>query len=68
MIKIRTPYVEIETSDQKFKRKNIEIGISDGINVEIISGINLNDRVKVWNRTQTENLESETDTDDKDEN
>jgi HlyD family secretion protein len=65
------PYVEIETSDQKFKRRNIEIGISDGINVEIISGINLNDRVKVWNRTQTENLESENDTDDtndKDEN
>ena len=62
------PYVEIETSDQKFKRKNIEIGISDGINVEIISGINLNDRVKVWNRTQTENLEIETDTDEKDEN
>ena len=52
----------------KNSKKNIEIGISDGINVEIISGINLNDRVKVWNRTQTENLESETDTDDKDEN
>ena len=43
----------------KIQKKNIEIGISDGINVEIISGINLNDRVKVWNRTQTENLESE---------
>ena len=60
------PYVEIQTSDQKFKRKNVEIGISDGINVEIISGINLNDRVKIWNRTQTENLESETDTHNKD--
>ncbi|RPG60554.1 MAG: efflux RND transporter periplasmic adaptor subunit, partial [Flavobacteriaceae bacterium TMED206] len=46
------PYVEIETSDQKFKRRNIEIGISDGINVEVISGINLNDKVKIWNRTQ----------------
>ena len=62
------PYVEIETSDQKFKRRNIEIGISDGINVEVISGINLNDKVKIWNRTQSENLESETDIDDKDEN
>ena len=29
-----------------------------------MSGINLNDRVKVWNRTQSENLESETDTED----
>ena len=61
------PYVEIETSDQKFKRKNIEIGISDGINVEIISGINLNDKVKVWNRTQSENSEGKIDADDKDE-
>ena len=52
---------------KKFKRKNIEIGISDGINVEIISGINLNDKVKVWNRTQSENSEGKIDADDKDE-
>ena len=52
----------------KNSKKNIEIGISDGINVEIISGINLNDKVKVWNRTQSENSEGKIDADDKDEN
>ena len=61
-------YTLIDKLIDKFKRKNIEIGISDGINVEVISGINLNDRVKIWNRTQSDNLESETDIDDKDEN
>ena len=30
-------YVEIEVDDQKFERKDIEIGISDGVNVEIIT-------------------------------
>ena len=30
-------YVEIETEDQKFERRDVKIGISDGVNVEIIS-------------------------------
>ena len=46
------PYVEVETGDQEFKRKDIEIGISDGINVEIISGLTKDDKVKVWNKTE----------------
>ena len=37
--KTEEPYVEIEVDDQKFERKDIEIGISDGVNVEIITGI-----------------------------
>ena len=46
------PYVEIETGDQKFERKDIEIGISDGVNVEIVSGLTKDDKVKVWNKTE----------------
>ncbi len=46
------PYVEVETGDQKFERKDIETGISDGINVEIVSGITKDDKVKVWNKTE----------------
>ena len=57
------PFVEIMKDDGSFSTKNVEVGISDGINVEVISGINLNDRVKIWNRTQSDNLESETDID-----
>jgi len=43
------PYVEIKTGDQKFKRKYIELGISDGKNIEILSGIDEGDEIKVWN-------------------
>jgi len=46
------PFVEIELEDQKFERRDIIIGISDGMNVEIISGITLEDKIKVWNKTE----------------
>jgi HlyD family secretion protein len=46
------PYVEVATGDQKFERRDIEIGISDGVNVEIVSGLEMEDKVKVWNKTE----------------
>lgn len=46
------PFVEVETSEQKFERKDVETGISDGINVEIVSGLTKDDKVKVWNKTE----------------
>tara|TARA_R110002072_G_scaffold142804_4_gene288385 strand:+ start:36351 stop:37511 length:1161 start_codon:yes stop_codon:yes gene_type:complete len=44
------PYVEIETGDQEFERKDVELGISDGINVEVKNGISKDDNIKVWNQ------------------
>ena len=52
------PYVEIQISDQKFERKDVEIGISDGINVEIISGLSMQDSIKVWNKTEPKKIRS----------
>lgn len=46
------PYVEVAVGDQKFERKEVTIGISDGVNVEIVSGISAEDEVKVWNKTE----------------
>ena len=46
------PYVEIATGEQQFERRDIEIGISDGVNVEIVSGLEMEDEVKVWNKTE----------------
>ncbi|WP_289061541.1 efflux RND transporter periplasmic adaptor subunit [uncultured Zobellia sp.] len=46
------PYVEVETGDQQFERRDIEIGISDGVNVEIVSGLTESDKVKIWNKTE----------------
>jgi HlyD family secretion protein len=50
--KTQKPFVEIEVGDQKFERKDIELGISDGINVEVKSGIKKSDKIKVWNQLQ----------------
>ncbi|CAM4276927.1 efflux RND transporter periplasmic adaptor subunit [Zobellia roscoffensis] len=46
------PYVEVEKGNQEFERKDIEIGISDGVNVEIVSGLTESDKVKVWSKTE----------------
>lgn len=46
------PYVEVSVGDQKFERRDIVIGVSDGVNVEIISGLTEKDNVKVWNKTE----------------
>ena len=40
-------YVEIERGEQQFEKIPVEIGLSDGINIEIISGLNPDDRIKV---------------------
>jgi HlyD family secretion protein len=48
----KKPYVEVETGDQEFERKDVELGISDGIYVEVKSGITKDDKIKVWNQIQ----------------
>ena len=46
------PFVEILTSDGKYKKQDVEIGISDGINVEILKGVKEGDKIKVWNSVE----------------
>ena len=50
--KTKKPFVEVEVSDQNFERKDVELGISDGIFVEVKSGITKDDKIKVWNQVQ----------------
>jgi len=57
--KTEEPYVEVQVKDQEFERKDIKTGISDGINVEILSGITIEDNIKVWNKTEEEKKEDE---------
>lgn len=40
-------FVEIETAPQVFKKKYIETGISDGINIEVKKGITKKDKIKI---------------------
>lgn len=48
--KTQKPYVEVLISDQKFEKRNVELGVSDGIYVEIKSGIKKTDKIKIWNQ------------------
>jgi len=48
----KKPFVEIETGEQQFERRDVELGISNGIFVEIKNGITKEDKIKVWNQIQ----------------
>ncbi len=39
-------YVEVETEPQVFEKRFIETGLSDGINIEVISGLEMEDKIK----------------------
>jgi len=41
------PYVEVETAPQVFEKRMIKTGISDGINIEVVSGLKKTEKVKV---------------------
>ncbi|TBN01844.1 efflux RND transporter periplasmic adaptor subunit [Hyunsoonleella flava] len=55
------PFVEIQNEDGKFKRKDVKIGISDGINVEILDGVEEGDKIKVWNKASDDKEDEEND-------
>ncbi len=51
-LETKKPFVEIEIQNQEFEKREVSLGLADGINVEIISGITNNEKVKVWNITK----------------
>jgi HlyD family secretion protein len=53
------PFVEIQTEEQVFEKREVVLGISDGINVEIISGIEAEEDIKVWNKASKDEEEEE---------
>ena len=61
------PFVELLKENGRFQTKNVEIGISDGINVEIIEGVKEGDEIKVWNKASEENNDEDDEDDEDDE-
>jgi len=41
------PFVEIETTPQTFVKRDVKLGISDGIKVEVLEGVTKADKVKI---------------------
>ena len=48
----KKPFVEVQISGQKFERKDIELGISDGVFAEVLGGVSESDNIKIWNKTE----------------
>lgn len=42
-----TTYVEIKTGDRSFEKRQVELGLSDGIKVEVLGGLDSSSEVKV---------------------
>ncbi|HZN56315.1 MAG TPA: efflux RND transporter periplasmic adaptor subunit [Candidatus Polarisedimenticolaceae bacterium] len=40
------PFVEVETGPQKFEKRKLKTGLSDGVTIEIVEGLTKDDRVK----------------------
>jgi HlyD family secretion protein len=45
--KDQKPYVEVETTPQTFVRHDVQLGLSDGIHVEVKSGVSKTDKIKI---------------------
>jgi len=48
--KTQQAFVELEKGDQDFVRKDIKLGVSDGIYVQVLEGLTKDDKIKVWNQ------------------
>jgi HlyD family secretion protein len=51
--KTEAPYVEVKTGEGTFKKVTLKLGTSDGVNVEVLEGIAIEDEIKVWNKDDT---------------
>jgi len=45
--KDKKPFVEVETAPQTFVRHDVKLGLSDGIDVEVDSGVTAADKIKI---------------------
>lgn len=50
--KTEKPYVEVEVGEGQFEKKELELGVSDGVNIQVLSGITADDKLKIWNKAK----------------
>jgi HlyD family secretion protein len=43
-------FVQVENGTQQFEKRYVEVGVSDGIWIEIVKGLSKDDKIKVWNK------------------
>ena len=55
--KDKKPFVEVETSPQTFVRKDVKLGLSDGIKVEVKGGVTSADKIKIPDNAGPDKME-----------
>ncbi|HHZ82101.1 MAG TPA: efflux RND transporter periplasmic adaptor subunit [Flavobacteriales bacterium] len=46
----RQAFVDIEIAPDTYERRDVKLGLSDGLVVEVLNGVSLEDKIKVWNK------------------
>ena len=44
----KKPFVEVEVSENIYEKRSVELGLSDGMKVEVLSGLSAEDKIKMW--------------------
>lgn len=57
--KTEEPYVEVKKADGTFEKRTLKLGTSDGVNVQILKGLKMEDQIKIWNKTTKEDEKEE---------
>ncbi|MBG7611441.1 efflux RND transporter periplasmic adaptor subunit [Polaribacter sp. BAL334] len=57
--KTEEPYVEVKKADGTFEKRTLKLGTSDGVNVQILKGLKMEDEIKIWNKTTKEDEKEE---------
>jgi len=45
-------FVEVLVDENRYERRDVSLGLSDGITVEVLDGVSEGDALKVWNQPQ----------------
>jgi HlyD family secretion protein len=44
------PFIEVRTGEEVYERRDVELGLSDGLTVEVLGGVAEGDEIKIWNQ------------------
>ena len=48
------PFVDVLVGDNVYERRDLRVGLSDGLMTEVLSGLTKDDAIKIWNQPRYE--------------
>lgn len=59
--KTEEPYVEVKVGENTYEKRELDLGVSDGVNIEVLSGVTAEDEIKIWNKVSKDKKEGNND-------